>query len=305
MTAMQTITEQDVLRLLPMTEAIRLVRESFAALATGAAQNQPRRRLVLPTGAVLHQLAGAFGGYFGAKIYSTHVKHGAWFTVLLYEAATGKPLASIEANHLGQIRTGAATGVATDLLARPDARVLGVIGTGFQARTQIEAVRAVRDIAEVRVWSRNADRRAAFAADMQARATETAEEAIRGADIVVTATFAKDPVLDAAWVAPGAHINAAGSNNAQRREIPAELVERAALIAVDSLEQAKIESGDLLLAWQDTPERWHTDPRLFELSETAAGRRGRTSDAEVTVFKSNGLGVQDIAVGGYVFERYS
>lgn len=302
---MKTITEQDVLRLLPMAEAIRLVRESFAGLADGTAQNQPRRRLVLPTGAVLHQLSGSFGGYFGAKIYSTHVKHGAWFTVLLYEAATGKPLANIEANHLGQIRTGAATGVATDLLARRDARVLGVIGTGFQARTQIDAVRAVRDIAEVRVWSRNAERRAAFADETRARATETAEEAIRGADIVVTATFAKEPVLDAAWIAPGTHVNAIGSNNPQRREIPAELVERAALIAVDSVDQARIESGDLLLAWQDTPERWQTDARLIEMSEAAAGRRGRTNDADVTIFKSNGLGVQDVAVGGYVFERYS
>lgn len=300
---MKTITEQDVLRLLPMAEAISLVRESFAGLADGTAQNQPRRRLVLPTGAVLHQLSGSFGGYFGAKIYSTHVKHGAWFTLLLYEAATGRPLAAIEANHLGQIRTGAATGVATDLLARRDARVLGVIGTGFQARTQIDAVRAVRDIAEVRVWSRDAGRRAAFAADVHARATETAEEAIRGADIVVTATFAKDPVLDAAWIAPGAHVNAIGSNNAQRREIPSELVERAALIAVDSTEQARIESGDLLLAWRDTPGRWQSDPRLIELSEAAAGRRGRTSEVDVTIFKSNGLGVQDVAVGGYVFER--
>ena len=237
---MMRITEADVLRLLPMPEAVRLVREAFTGLATGTAQNQARRRLVTPAGAVLHQLAGSFGKYFGAKIYSTHVKYGAWFTVLLYDAATARPLAEIEANHLGQIRTGAASGVATDLLARPDASVLGVIGTGFQAETQIAAIRAVRQIREVRVWSRSEERRLAFAQKVNARATASAEEAIRGADIIVTATYAKDPVLEDAWVKPGAHINAIGSNNPQRREIPAELINRAARIAVDAIDQAKI-----------------------------------------------------------------
>ncbi len=300
---MLTITEQDVLKLLPMREAVRLVREAFVGLADGSAMNQPRRRLVTPEGAVLHQLAGAFGKYFGAKIYSTHVKHGAWFTVLLYDAATARPLATIEANHLGQIRTGAASAVATDLLARKDAAVLGVIGTGFQAQTQIEAIRVVRDIREVRVWSRSPERREAFAVKMNARATATAEEAIRGADIIVTATFAKDPVLEDAWISPGAHVNAIGSNNPLRREIPAELVQRAALIAVDAIDQARIESGDLLLAWT-TPEQW-ADSRLVELSVVAASRRGRETNQDVTIFKSNGLGVQDIAVGGYVYSRYS
>ena len=300
---MLTITEQDVLELLPMREAVRLVREAFVGLADGSAMNQPRRRLVTPEGAVLHQLAGAFGKYFGAKIYSTHVKHGAWFTVLLYDAATARPLATIEANHLGQIRTGAASAVATDLLARQDAAILGVIGTGFQAQTQIEAIRVVRDIREVRVWSRSPERREAFAVKMNARATATAEEAIRGADIIVTATFAKDPVLEDAWVSPGAHVNAIGSNSPLRREIPSELVQRAALIAVDAIDQARIESGDLLLAWT-TPEQW-ADPRLVELSTVAASRRARNSNQDVTIFKSNGLGVQDIAVGGYVYSRYS
>jgi ornithine cyclodeaminase/alanine dehydrogenase-like protein (mu-crystallin family) len=293
---MVRISEQDVLRLLPMNEAVRLVREAFRGLADGSAQNQARRRLVTPEGAVLHQLAGAFGKYFGAKIYSTHVKHGAWFTVLLYDSATARPLATIEANHLGQIRTGAASGVATGILARPDAAVLGVIGAGFQAQTQIEAIRVVRDIREVRVWSRDQSRREAFAAKVNARATATAEEAIRGADIIVTATYAKDPVIEDEWVAPGTHVNAIGSNNPQRREIPSALVQRAALIAVDAIDQAKIESGDLILA----PIEWN-DPRLEELSRTT----GRKSSQDVTIFKSNGLGVQDIAVGGYVFERYS
>ncbi len=304
---MVRITEEQVRQHLPMKEAIRLVRESFEKLDSGQAQNQDRRRLVLPSGAVLHQLAGAFGNYFGCKIYSTHVKFGAHFTVLLYDAATGKPLADIDANHLGQIRTGAASGVATDLMAAPGASTLAVIGTGFQARTQIEAVLAVRPIREVRCWSRNRDRRDEFARTcaeefgVDVIAPETAEQAVRDAAIVVTATYAKDPVVESGWIAAGAHVNAMGSNNPQRREIPAELVARAELIAVDSISQARIESGDLLLAW--TQEDWKT-PRLVQLQEIAGGRRhGRSSPHGVTIFKSNGLGVQDIAVAGFVHEQ--
>jgi ornithine cyclodeaminase/alanine dehydrogenase-like protein (mu-crystallin family) len=304
---MVRITEKDVLGALPMRDAIRLVRESFVRLATGASANQARRRLVLPTGSALHQLGGSFGDYFGCKIYSTHVKHGAHFLVLLYDAASARPLAVIDANHLGQIRTGAASAVATDLMALPDADTLGVIGTGFQARTQVEAILAVRDIRHVRVWSRSAERREAFARDCSAAfgrevvAAASAEEAVRGAGVVVTATYAKDPVVEAAWIAPGAHVNAMGSNNPQRREVPADLVARAEIVAVDSIEQARAESGDLLLAWSE--EDWES-PRLVELQEIAAGRRpGRTMADAVTIFKSNGLGVQDIAVAGHVYER--
>ncbi|MBM3737456.1 MAG: ornithine cyclodeaminase family protein [Acidobacteria bacterium] len=301
------ITEEDVLRLLPMSEAVRLVRESFESLATGSARNQARRRLHLPTGAVLHQLSGQFGNYFGCKIYSTHPKHGAHFLVLLYDAATAAPLALIDANHLGQIRTGAATGVATSLMANPAADTLAVIGSGFQARTQIEAILTVRPIREVRVWSRTATRRAEFAAacarDFNSNIVpaDSAGAAVTGATIVVTATYAKDPVLEASWISPGAHINAIGSNNPQRREIPPDLIAAASTIATDSLEQARIESGDLLLAWSEAD--WQS-PRLTELSQVAAGLRpARASTHDITLFKSNGLGAQDIAVAGYVFER--
>ncbi|MEZ5403933.1 MAG: ornithine cyclodeaminase family protein [Bryobacteraceae bacterium] len=297
--SMLVLTEEDVLRHLPMADAVRLVEDTFVRLATGEAVNQPRRRLMLPTGSVLHQLAGAWGGYFGTKIYSTHPKHGAHFHVLLYDAATARPLALFDANHLGQIRTGAASGVATRLMAREDATVLAVIGAGFQAETQLAAIRAVRPIREARVWSRNAGRRRAFADRFGAVAPETAEEAVRGADIVVTITFSKDPVVDAAWIAPGCHVNAAGSNNPTRRELPADLLAAAARIAVDSRDQARIESGDLLLGGVDLDS-----PRVVELQEIAAGRLpGRTSPGEITVFKSNGLGVQDVAVAAHIYER--
>lgn len=286
------ITEEQVRELLPIREAIRLMRETFAALRDGSAQNQPRRRLILPTGSVLHAMAGSWGSYFGTKVYSTNPKHGAHFFFLLFDAPTAKPLAFFEANWLGQIRTGAASGYATDILARPHATTLGVIGSGFQAQSQIEAIRCVREISEVRVWSRDRVRREAFAATNNATPVDSAEAAVRGAGIVVTATFAKEPVLEDEWVEPGTHINAAGSNNAQRRELPPALIHRADLIAADSVEQSKIEAGDLILADVD----WS---RVQELKNVD----GRPSDDAITIFKSNGLGVEDVAVAAAVYER--
>ena len=285
------LTEAEVRELLPMPEAIRLMRMAFEAYGAGEAQNQSRRRLILPTGSVLHSLAGSFGAYFGTKFYSTHPKHGAHFLFALYDAATAKPLALMEANYLGQIRTGAASGYATDLLASPDASVLGIIGSGFQARTQAEAIRAVRPIREVRVWSRNAEKRKRFAAECKAVEAESAQAAVRGAQIVATATNAKDPVLEDAWIEPGVHINAMGSNIANRRELPAELVRRAGLVAVDSMEQAKIEAGDLILA-----EHWSNAVELKTLHR-------HYDPARITIFESIGLGLEDVAAGGSVFEE--
>jgi alanine dehydrogenase len=285
------LSEEDVRALLPVEEAIGVMRSAFEALAQGRAINQPRRRLILDTGAMLHSMAGSYRNYFGTKIYSAHRQYGAHFYFLLFDAKTANPLAQMEANHLGQIRTGAASGYATDLLANPQADTLGVIGSGFQARTQVEAIRAVRPIKTVRVWSRNEEKRWKFAQECSAQAAGSAEEAVRGAQIVITATNSQDPVLEDAWIAPGTLINAMGSNVATRRELPGELVRRAALIAIDSLEQAKIEAGDLILNdyWANVRElqsvQRHFDPN------------------EIIIFKSLGIGVEDVAAGAYVYER--
>src|SRR5579871_6339315 len=235
-------TESDVQALLPITEAIRLMRLAFEAQKIGRAVIQPRRRLILESGSVLHSMAGAVGNYFGTKFYSSNPRYGANFFFFLFDAKTAQPLAQMEANWLGQIRTGAASGYATDLLANPAADTLGVIGSGFQARSQVEAIREVRPIRTVRVWSRHHEKREAFAAEMNATAAATAEEAVRGAQIVVTATYSKDPVIEDDWIEPGVHINAMGSNMVNRRELPAELVRRAGLIAVDALDAAKNEA---------------------------------------------------------------
>jgi ornithine cyclodeaminase/alanine dehydrogenase-like protein (mu-crystallin family) len=299
------LREEDVKRLLPMAEAIEAVEASFQALASQEASNQTRRRLFLPTGSVLHQMAGWWRGYYGTKVYATNVKRGALaFHVLLYDAATAEPLAMMEANALGQIRTGAATGAATRLLGPAGPAEVGMIGTGFQAWTQLEAVAAVRPIAQARVWSRSEEKRARFAEEASAAfgidvaAAGTAEEAIRGAGVVITATYAKDPVIEDAWVAAGAHVNAAGSNQAGRREIPSELVRRAALIVVDSIEQARIEAGDLLLT---VPEaEWPSLP-VREMKDLMTG--GFTRPEGVTIFESLGLAVQDIAAAALIYEK--
>jgi ornithine cyclodeaminase/alanine dehydrogenase-like protein (mu-crystallin family) len=300
------LNEDDVRRFLPMPDAIERMRVAFESLAAGTALNQPRRRLFVPQGSVLHQMAGSCGPYFGTKIYATNVRKGtAHFHFLLYDAASAEPLALMEANYLGQIRTGAATGLATALLAPPEADSAALIGTGFQAWTQLEAVLAVRPLREVRVYSRSREKRTGFAAraakafNLDVRAADSAEQAVRGAGIVITATYAKDPVLEDGWAGPSAHVNAAGSNQSNRREIPPELVRRAALIAVDSLEQARLEAGDLLLA---VPEKdWGSLP-LAELQSIVADPAFKRPPG-ITVFKSLGLAVEDVAAAALVYER--
>ncbi len=283
--------EEDVRELLPMRDAIGVMRSAFEALADGRAINQPRRRLILKTGAVLHSMAGSYLNYFGTKFYSSHPRYGAHFYFVLYDSETAEPLAWIEANHLGQLRTGAASAYATDLLANPEAETLGVIGSGFQARTQVDAIRSVRPIKTVRVWSRNEEKRRKFARECSAQAVGTAGEAVRGAQIVVTATNAQEPVLEDGWIAPGTIINAMGSNVANRRELPGELVRRAALVAVDSLEQARIEAGDLIL-----PDSW---ANVVELKDV----KHQFHSGQITIFKSLGIGVEDVAAGAFVYER--
>ncbi|PYT22348.1 MAG: ornithine cyclodeaminase [Acidobacteria bacterium] len=301
------LTESDVRALLPMCQAIDLMQAAFERLARGEAINQPRRRLILPTGSVLHYMAASDGNYFGAKVYSANKLSGAHFLFLLYRASDGSPLALIEANHLGQIRTGAVSGLATNYMARPDAATLGLIGSGFQARSQMEAMLAVRPIRQVKVWSRDPAKRSSFAAECSSAfsitvsAVESAQEAVRDAHVVVTATNAKDPVVDADWIAGGTQINAMGSNQANRRELPAELIHRAARIVVDSIEQARMESGDLLLALD---ERGWKDPKLVELKDVVTTpHRPEWRPDQITIFKSNGLALEDVICSGYVYER--
>jgi len=278
-----------------MSKAIDLLAGAFRDFGAGAAQSQPRRRLSLPSGAVLHQMAGAHGAYFGTKIYSTHPQHGAWFVFLLYDAKTAMPLALLDANWLGQIRTGAASGLATRGLARPEAQTVAVLGSGFQAASQLEAVLAVRPIRAISVWSRSLDKAQAFARNYpNAAAMPTVEAALVDADIVITATTAKDPLFPAELIRPGTHINAVGSNSPSRRELPPELIHRAGQIVVDAVDQARSEAGDLLLSL--APEDWN---RVRPLADEPR----RESGEAITIFKSVGIGLEDVAAGAWVYEQ--
>jgi alanine dehydrogenase len=286
------LNEEEVKQLLPMRACITLMRFAFQEIRAGRTRNHPRRRLILDSGSVLHQMAGSCGKYFVAKIYSSNRKFGLLQMInILYDAESGKPLAYLEANNLGLIRTGAASGYATDLLAAPDASVVGMIGTGYQARGQVEAMRAVRPIKEIRVWSRKKENAESFAKEFDCVVAESAEAAVRDAPIVITATSSKDPVIESSWIKPGTVINAMGSNVANRREIPTDLMRGAGRVIVDNLEQAKIEAGDIILA-----DSW---ANVVELKDVDRGH----DPARVTIFESLGIAVEDAAAAGYVYEQ--
>ncbi|MDA1312036.1 MAG: ornithine cyclodeaminase family protein [Acidobacteria bacterium] len=302
------VSEEQVRECLPMPRAIELIEEAFRRLDDGRAVNHPRRRVMLDNGAWLHYMAAGDneGGYLASKVYVTRPRVGARFAVLLFDATTTELLATIDANALGQIRTGAATGVATRYMARKDACRLGMIGSGFQAEAQLEAVAAVRELRRVLVHSRSAERRESFARKMSKRlglaveAVDSSAAAVSGSDIVVTVTTAREPLFAADQIAQGCHINAAGSNHAQRVEIGADTVARAALIATDSVEQARMEAGDLIMAHDKGSLDW---ARVVELGAIVAGKiPGRVSDADVTLFESQGLAIEDLVAAVHVYK---
>jgi len=299
------LTEDDVARLLPMEACIEAVEAVFRQWGEGRADNRPRARAVV-RGAMLHALAAGseVWGRLAAKVYATS-RGGARFVVLLFDATDSSLLAVIEGDRLGQTRTGAASGVASRWLARKEARSLAIIGTGWQARGQAKAVAIVRRLEEIRAFGRDRDRLREFCRDTEAACgvktvpCESAEEAVRGADIVVTATSSAKPVLEGAWLQPGTHLNAVGSNRADRRELDEEAVGRAGLIVVDSIDQARLEAGDLLAVGGGAPIE-----RATELKDVVVGAKpGRRDDHEITLFKSIGVGLEDLAAASLVYDR--
>jgi ornithine cyclodeaminase/alanine dehydrogenase-like protein (mu-crystallin family) len=301
------LSESDVRELLTMPEAVAAVEEVMRRQAAGQAIVHPRHRLELPDKGFLHYMAGAdvLAGLVGMKLY-TSVRGALRFLVPLYLSTTGELIALIEADYLGLMRTGAASGVATRYMARTDARTLGIIGTGHQATGQVEGVAAVRKLTKVLVYGRDSGRRARFAAEMSERIgvsvepARSAEEAVRDADIVVTATTANRAVVKGAWLAPGTHINAVGANFPQKRELNDAVVARASRIAVDFIEQAKMEAGDLIQAFSGDAARWNS---VHELSEIISNKfPGREGTEEITLFKSSGIAIWDVAVGARVVE---
>jgi ornithine cyclodeaminase/alanine dehydrogenase-like protein (mu-crystallin family) len=305
------LTEQDVIQLLTMEDTLAAVEAVFKSQATGEATNAPRRR-VRAAGATLHVMSGAvanfgeFKGLLGLKSYAV-ARGRARFHVSLYDAESGELLAYIEADKLGQMRTGAASGVATKHLARDDARTVGIYGTGWQAHSQLAAVCAVRKIESVKVYSRKPEHREKFCEEMSAElgiadiAPVEQPEAAAAADIIVTITSSRDPVLQGAWLKPGAHINAAGGNSILRRELDDEAIRRSSFIAVDSLDQAKLEAGEFVTAVEKGLLTWE---RVKELRHVVSGAmRGRTGDEEITLFKSLGIAIEDIATAAVLSRK--
>ncbi len=280
--------------------ALEAVESAHRDLANGQAIDTPRARSRLPQ-TVLHILQGALPaqGVIGYKAYTSN-KSGNRFLVHLFDAATGRLKAVIEADYLGMIRTGAASGVAARWLARPDASVAGVFGAGWQAEGHVRAICAALPLERVKVFSRKADklqdfcRRMSETTGVAVEPADSAEETVRGSDVIGTVTTAALPLFDAAWLEPGVHINAAGSNSLIRQELSEAAVRRCDLITVDAVPTALAEAGDLLPLLEKG--RLHAR-QLVELGEVIVGRHaGRTSVEQITLFESQGMAIQDLAV---------
>ena len=294
------LNESDVRQLLTMPLAIDAVEEAHRELSLGRAVDVPRQRTRLPQTA-LHILQGALPGRdaIGYKAYTSN-RSGVRFLVHLFSASTGALRAVLEADLLGMMRTGAASGVATRVLARPDAEVVGLFGSGWQAEGHLEAIAAVRSLRRVKVFARNAERLAAFCEKMSQRlaievvAAASPEETVRDSDIVSTVTTAVTPLFDAKWLSPGTHINAAGSNSLIRREVGEDVLKASKTIVVDSRESALKEAGDLLPALEKGRLAERT---LVELGDVLIGRHaGRGAPDEITLFESQGMAIQDLSL---------
>ena len=301
------LSESDVRELLPMERALECVETSLLAQASDRAINRSRERILLPDMS-LHYMAAALpdSQRVGMKVY-TVTREDFRFLLLLFDAASGRLLSLMQADHLGRIRTGAASGIATKYLARPEASRAAIIGTGRQARTQLQAIARVRKLTAVKAFGRQRDRLQSFCDEMSGdlgvpvEPASSADEATRAGELVITATTAQQPVVRGECLQPGAHINAIGANMAHRRELNDEAVRRATLIAVDSLDQSRKESGDLIQGLANLRRDWD---QVIELHSVVAGKHpGRSSPDQITLFKSHGIAVWDVAVAGFVYQE--
>jgi alanine dehydrogenase len=290
------LEESAVGRLLHMEEVIPAMERALADFSSGTVVQPVRTMLPVAEHQGFLGLMPAYtGSALGAKLVAFYPRNTSapthHATILLFEPETGEPLVIMDGRLITEVRTAAVSAVATDHLARGGASVLAIIGSGVQARSHLEALRLVREFREVRVWSPR--RAAAFAEEHGVDAAASAEEAVRGADVVVTATTSPTPVLSGEWLSPGAHINAVGAPRPDWRELDDEVLRRAK-VYVDSREAAMKESGDVIAAREV----------LAEIGEVVSGaEQGRRSLEEVTLFKSLGLAVEDVATAELVYRN--
>jgi alanine dehydrogenase len=294
------LSEADVARLLTPAEAVATIEACFERMARGAVHNVPRYRVPLQQGAMAVMSAADLElGHAGAKVYVGFAE-GARFQVLLFRADRPELVAVIEADKLGQLRTGAASGVAAKHLAKQGARTLGVIGCGWQAETQVACIRAaVPTIERTVAYCRTREKLEAFCERFDCEPGETNSDAGE-CDVVVTVTGSRDPVLRGDWLKPGALVCAVGANDGKRREIDNLVLERAAFVCCDSVEDARLESADLIEPVAAGALDWL---EVYELQQVVAGEvPGRGSDDDIVVFKSNGLAAWDVAAAARVVE---
>ncbi|MSQ14713.1 MAG: ornithine cyclodeaminase family protein [Dehalococcoidia bacterium] len=297
------LTEQDINELMTVNDVLPVIEEGFREQGLGLAVNRSRARLKTTNGSMSIMTASIPGlKVAGFKATGT----GGRVMVYLYSGETGRLEAIIEAGRMGQLRTGAASGIATKYLARADSSIVGMYGTGTQARTQIQAVCAVMPVKKVLAYSRDPERRAEFCRRMsESLGVEfvpagVPEDAAKDADIIITITNTREPVLNGEWVKPGTHINAAGGNSLTRRELDTEAVRKADVIVADSIDQAKIESADLVMAVEQGIINWE---QVGELGKVVAGKdRGRENDRQITLFESHGIAIWDVAAGAKALE---
>lgn len=315
---MLALGREEVEKLLPMGECIDVMAEALSALARGDALQPLRQVHWLPDRrGLLGVMPGALwdgeDSVLGIKVITVFPGNHAsgeethLGSVLLFEAEMGKPLAILDAAAVTEIRTAAVSALATRLLAREDAGDLALLGSGVQARSHLAALKEVRPLRRVRVWSRHPESARRFAAEESARhglpveAAATAREAVEGADLVCTVTSAREPILEGACLAPGAHVNAVGACTAVTRELDTEAILRARIF-VDRRESALAEAGDLLIPMR--AGEVGEDPIAGELGDVLVGRvPGRQSAREITLFKSLGLAVEDLAAARFVWRR--
>jgi alanine dehydrogenase len=309
-----TVLNQDEVReLLPMGECVEVMEAALASLARGEVLLPLRQITWLPDGRSALATMPAYAGHLGAvgvKVITVFpgnegtdldAHQGA---VLLFEAERGRPLLLCDATEVTAIRTAAVSGVATKHLAREDATDVAILGSGTQARSHLEAMLAVRDVRTVRVWSRTEEHARSFAErgsearGLQIEVARTAEDAVRGADVVCTTTSSREPVLHGEWLAGGAHVNAVGFSGKAGREVDTEAVKRARLY-VDRRESAVNEKGDVVIPLAEGAIG--EDHILGELGEVLVGTApGRTSPDEITLFESAGLAIEDLAAAHHL-----
>jgi ornithine cyclodeaminase len=298
------IGEADVVSVLDLPDAIAVLAAGFAAEAAGRTVAMEKTMAGFAGHGTLHALGAASADLAGIKAWA-HTPGGADPMLLLFDAATGAVVAAIEAFALGQLRTAGTAALATDRLARPGARRLGIVGTGKQALAQVAAVAAVRQLDDVRAFSPDPGRREAFAQRVRDQlglagvAVSSAAEAVAGADVVTLVTRATAPVLTAAMVRPGMHINAVGAIDRSRREFEPAILERATVVT-DSVSQARRLSAELREFFGPATDPW---PRLRALGDVVRDGPGRSGPEEITLFKGMGSGVEDLALGAEVLAR--